>query len=199
MQCNIHECCVRSLGRANGLKRAGKGKRHGQEVRRDAETRARKCRSVDDAGRRVLQACRRSRQRSPTIRRNPSKRAPRHLNSYSAPSRLRRRWRSSRLTSRTPTEDLVAQSTKIGALYTDLGKETYITFERLVGRFGFNCTSAENFRSKGAPRCVRRSRQRNRDDELTALEFHLGPSGRRPQPSASACRSIMITISEDQW
>jgi hypothetical protein len=33
-------------------------------------------------------------------------------------------------------EDLVAQSTKIGALYTDLGKETYITFERLVGRFG---------------------------------------------------------------
>jgi len=33
-------------------------------------------------------------------------------------------------------EDFVAQSTKIGALYADLGKETYITFEHLVGRFG---------------------------------------------------------------
>jgi hypothetical protein len=45
---------------------------------------------------------------------------------------------------------------------------------------------AENFRSKGAPRCVRRSRQRNRDDELTALEFHLpalraGALSLRPQ------------------
>ena len=96
-------------------------------------------------------------------------------------------------------EDLVAQSTKI-SLYTDLGKETYITLLRTSCRSLSLAIppSAENFRSKGGA-SMRSAFSPAQSTMTTALEFHLGPSGRRPRPSASACRSIMMTISEDQW